>query len=202
MSLRARIRDGDPSAFEELFDAYAGSVYGYAFRHCADRTEAEDITSMTFLEVWRLRGRIDPDGGSLRPWLLGIAVNVARNTRRAARRYQDALARMPREDRVPDFADDVAGRIDDAERIAAVRRAYAALRRPEQEVLALVLWSGLDYAETAEALGVPVGTVKSRLSRARGKLEKLAAHREPAAPSRQERGDRDTAVRSAKEACR
>lgn len=194
--MRGRIRDGDPGAFEELFDDFARSVYAHAFRLTGDWSAAEDIVSLTFLEAWRLRRRIDGEGGSLRPWLLGIATNVARNVRRAARRYDHALAMMPRARQVPDFADEVAGRIDDAARLAAVRRAYDSLRRPEQEVFALVVWSGLGYAEAAEALGVPVGTIRSRLSRAREKLQRAAAEPEPRKPPRQMKSDRDTAVRS------
>ncbi|WP_371786046.1 RNA polymerase sigma factor [Streptosporangium subroseum] len=199
MSIRARIRDGDAEAFEQLFDEFARSVYGHAFRLTGNWSAAEDVMSLTFLEAWRLRHRIDVDGGSLRPWLLGIATNIARNTRRAARRYDDALARMPRAEQVPDLADEVAGRIDDADRLAAIRWAYGTLRRQEQEVFALVVGSGLGYAEAAEALGISVGTVRSRLSRARKKLEKFAAEREPSRPSRQVRGDRDLAARFTRE---
>ncbi|WP_433465394.1 RNA polymerase sigma factor [Spirillospora sp. CA-128828] len=197
--MRIRIRDGDAEAFEQLFDECAQSVYGHAFRLTGDWSAAEDVMSLTFLEAWRLRARIDPEGGSLRPWLLGIATNVARNKRRAARRYDAAVARMPSRGEVPDFADEVAERIDDAERLAAVRRAYRHLRRQEQDVFALVVWSQLGYAEAAEALGISVGTVRSRLSRARRKLEKAVTDREPRAMPRQVRGDRENAVRSAEE---
>ncbi|WP_220449801.1 RNA polymerase sigma factor [Nonomuraea longispora] len=187
MDIRTRIRDGDRAAFGELFDECSKAVYNHAFRLTANWSTAEDVTALTFLEAWRLRGRIDPDGGSLRPWLLGIATNVTRNMRRAARRHDDALARLPRGEAVPDFADEVVGRIEDTERLAAVRAAYGRLRRREQDVFALCVWAGLDHAQAAEALGVPVGTVKSRLSRARGKL---AAAVEPPPPDRQVTGDR------------
>ncbi|WP_220447774.1 RNA polymerase sigma factor [Nonomuraea diastatica] len=187
MDIRTRIRDGDRAAFGELFDECSKAVYNHAFRLTANWSTAEDVTALTFLEAWRLRGRIDPDGGSLRPWLLGIATNVTRNMRRAARRHDDALARLPRGESVPDFADEVAGRIEDAERLAAVRAAYGRLRRQEQDVFALCVWAGLGYAQAAEALGVPVGTVKSRLSRAR---KKLAAAGEPPPTGRQVVGDR------------
>jgi RNA polymerase sigma-70 factor (ECF subfamily) len=190
-NLRKRIRAGDHDAFGELFDAYARSVYNHAYRLTGEWTVAEDVVSLTFLDAWRLRGKLDEDGGSPRPWLLGIATNVTRNTRRAARRHAAAVARLPREEAERDFADEVAGRLDDAAQLDLVRTALAKLRRAEREVLALCVWSGLDYAAAAEALGVPVGTVRSRLSRAR---RKLAKHMEPPHMRGQMRGDRTTAV--------
>jgi RNA polymerase sigma factor (sigma-70 family) len=211
--MRARIHAGDPNAFRDLFDEHVRSVYNHAFRLTGNWSAAEDVVSLTFLEAWRLRDRVDVsvDGGSLRPWLLGIATNVARNVRRAARRHDIALARLPKEDVVPDFAEEVAARINDRQRLALVRMALAALGKPEREVLALCVWSGLDYAEAAEALGVPVGTVRSRLSRARKKLNKLVTvarlrppeeSREPQARHGQVRGDREIAVRFAQENAR
>ena len=116
------------------------------------------------------------------------------------------MGRLPSAPVIPDFADDLAGRIDDAARLMAVRSAFARLRRGEQEVLALCVWSGLDYSAAAGALGVPVGTVRSRLSRARARLAKLAAadqaganpaglNREPGCRPAQDEGGRPTAAR-------
>ncbi|MEV0324609.1 RNA polymerase sigma factor [Streptomyces sp. NPDC050658] len=195
-ALRVRIRDGDADAFGELFDAYARSVYSHAYRLTGDWSTAEDTVSLTFLEAWRLRGKVDEEGGSLRPWLLGVATNVTRNARRAARRHAAAVARLPRDESVADFADEVAGRIDDKEQLALVRKALEALRRPEREVLALCVWAGLDYASAAAALGIPVGTVRSRLSRAR---TKLAKHMELPYARGQMRDGRTTAVRPIRE---
>ncbi|WP_141578027.1 RNA polymerase sigma factor [Actinomadura sp. WMMA1423] len=209
--MRARVHAGDPEAFRELFDEHARSVYNHAFRLTGNWSAAEDVVSLTFLESWRLRERVDLDAdGSLRPWLLGIATNVARNVRRAARRHEGALARLPKGEVVPDFTDEITARIDDRERLARMRAGLAALREPEREVLALCVWSGLGYAEAAEALGVPVGTVRSRLSRARRKLERLTAGRarppeegpEPVSGHGQEEDDREIAVRSAQEKAR
>src|SRR5215469_11716637 len=76
-NLRARLRAGDPDAFGVLFDEYARAVYNLGFRLTGDWSAAEEAVSLTFLEAWRLRGRIDPGGEPLRPWLLGIAVNVS-----------------------------------------------------------------------------------------------------------------------------
>ena len=193
-NLRKRIRAGDHDAFGEVFDAYARSVYNHAFRLTGDWSAAEDVVSLTFLDAWRLRDKVDEEGGSLRPWLLGVATNVTRNTRRAARRHAAAVARLPRDEVERDFADEVAGRLDDTDQLTLVRTALALLRRPEREVLALCVWSGLDYPAAAEALGVPVGTVRSRLSRARIKLAKHVKNLEPPTGRGQMRGDRITAV--------
>ncbi|NGO12400.1 RNA polymerase sigma factor [Streptomyces sp. HC44] len=194
--MRRRIRAGDHDAFGGLFDAYARSVYNHAYRLTGEWAVAEDVVSLTFLDAWRLREKLDEEGGSVRPWLLGIATNVARNTRRAARRHTAAVARLPRDETVRDFADEIADRLDDAAQLAVVRTALAKLRRAEREVLALCVWSGLDYRVAAEALGVPVGTVRSRLSRAR---TKLAKHMEPPHGRGQVKGDRTTAVGPLKE---
>ncbi|MGI5377341.1 RNA polymerase sigma factor [Streptomyces sp. CA-251387] len=196
-NLRKRIRAGDHDAFGELFDAYARSVYNHAFRLTGEWSTADDVVSLTFLEAWRLRERLDEEGGSPRPWLLGIATNVTRNVRRAARRHAAALARLPRDERddtVRDFADEVAERLDDAAQLAVVRTAVSRLRRAEREVLALCVWSGLDYRAAADALGVPVGTVRSRLSRARIKLAKHLKSGELPGSRGQMRSDRTTAV--------
>lgn len=212
MSTRARVRAGDPEAFRGLFDEHARAVYNHGFRLTGDWSVAEDVVSLTFLEAWRLRGRVEAGTeGSLRPWLFGIATNVARNVRRAARRYEGALVRLPRQRSEPDIAEEVVARLDDQERIARVRSALAALRAPEREVLALCVFAGLDYGEAAEALGVPVGTVRSRLSRARTRLSRLVAagrltppsdSREPPARPGQVKGDRTIAVRFAQEDAR
>jgi RNA polymerase sigma-70 factor (ECF subfamily) len=208
----ARVHDGDPSAFRELFDEYVRLVYRHAFRLTANSASAEDVVSLTFLEAWRLRGRVDIGiDGSLRSWLLGIATNVARNMRRAARRHDLALARLPGQQAEPDIAEEVAARIDNRERVAVVQAAMQALRRPEREVLALCVGAGLDYAEAGEALGVPASTVRSRLSRARERLRKLVATGKLRPPQENSRpsagcghvvGDRTIAVRFVQETTR
>ncbi|MFG3323581.1 RNA polymerase sigma factor [Streptomyces sp. NPDC048171] len=190
LSLRTRIRAGDPQAFSQLFREHAGAVSSHALRLTGDWNTAEDVVSLTFLEAWRLREKLLPDSApangtrpgatvsvddaGLRPWLFGIATNVLRNTQRAARRHKAALARIPVRradiDTVSDFADELVSRMEDAERLAAARTALGYLPRREREVFTLCVWSGLSYAAAAEALGVPVTTVRSRLSRARKRL--------------------------------
>src|SRR5271157_5483779 len=156
-SFRARVRAGDSAAFGELFDEHASDIYRYACRLTGETASAEDVVAQTFLEAWRLRARVFADGASLRPWLFGIATNVLRNTRRAARRYRAALDRLPPPQATPDIADALMDRISEREQLAAARAALGALRPAEREVVALCVWSGLSYAGAAEALGVPVG---------------------------------------------
>ncbi|WP_042408971.1 RNA polymerase sigma factor [Streptacidiphilus carbonis] len=172
-SIRAGVRAGDPAAFGQIFEEHGRAVYRYAVRVSGDWATAEDVVSLTFLEAWRLRSRVELDGGSLRPWLLGIATNVLRNTRRAARRHGNAVARLPPLAVVPDFVDELTGRLADAAQIAAAKAALQQLRPAEREVFALCVWEGLDHKAVAEALGKPVGTIRSRLSRARKRLREL-----------------------------
>jgi RNA polymerase sigma-70 factor (ECF subfamily) len=201
--LRARVRAGDHDAFGVLFDENARAVCNLGFRLTGDWSAAEEVVSLTFLEAWRKHAQIDPDGGDLRPWLFGIAVNVSRNLSRAARRYQAAMSRLPPPSLVPDVAEEVAGRLDDGAAVRDAVRALARLSRAERELIALCVWSGLDYASAAQVLGLPVGTVRSRLSRARRKLRAaLPARWEPANGCEQVRGDRDNAARSAPEVTR
>ncbi|WP_078559075.1 RNA polymerase sigma factor [Streptomyces sp. PRh5] len=175
--LRARIRAGDREAFAELYESYARMVYNHAFRLTGDWSVAEEVMGDTFLDAWRTREQLEPGDGTLKPWLLGVATNKARNANRGIGRRLAFLARRPPPAPMADFADEAAGRIDDARRLAAVRTVFGRLRRGEQEVLALCVWSGLDYAQAAEAMGIPVGTVRSRLSRARARLRTLADQR-------------------------
>ncbi|MET9933628.1 CU044_5270 family protein [Streptomyces sp. NPDC006324] len=115
----------------------------HRFRVCGDRAAAEDVVSAAFLEAWRCRGKVHADGGSLRPWLLGIATDIMRGAAREARQRDAALARLPERGVLPDFADDVLARMTDGEQVRAARVALGGLRRREREVFTLVLRSAL-----------------------------------------------------------
>ena len=153
-----------------LFDRHSRTVYNYCFRRTADWSAAEDLTSVVFLETWKRRRQVRMQTDSLLPWLYGVATNLLRNHRRSLRRHRDALARMPATGPVPDGADETAERLDAVRRMAQVMRSIKALPRRDQEILALCVWEGLGYAGAAEALGIPVGTVRSRLARTRERL--------------------------------
>ena len=155
-----------------LYERHARAVYNFCFRRTANWATAEDLTSIVFLEAWRRRGEVSLKDGRALPWLLGVAVNVLRNRRRSERRHRAALERLPIS-RSVDFAEDADGRLDDERRMRATLRTIAKLPRREQEVLALCAWAGLSYEDAALALGLPVGTVRSRLSRARSRVREL-----------------------------
>ena len=162
---------GDPAAFGQLFDRHATAVYNHLFRRTANWSEAEDLTSAVFLQAWRRRGQVVLDRESALPWLLGVANQTLRNAQRATRRYHAALARIaPADKSSDDHADAVAAAVDGERQMAEIRRAVSRLPRHEREVVELCAWSGLDHKGAAVALGVPVGTVKSRLHRARRRL--------------------------------
>jgi len=169
-----RTVEGDADAFAQLYDRHARSVYNFLHRRTASWSDAEDLTSAVFLQAWRRRKEVVLDRESALPWLLRTADYTVRNDWRSKLRYRRALAaaqRLPTE--IGDHADEVAGRIDDDERIRAARESLKHLRRQEREIIELCVWAGLDQAAAAVALDVPIGTVKSRLSRARKRLREL-----------------------------
>lgn len=189
--LWARARDGDEQAFGTLFDRHSRTVYNYCFRRTADWSAAEDLTSVVFLETWRRRAEVRLSSDSLLPWLYGVATNVLHNHRRSLRRHRAALERFRSMAPAPDDAATAAARLEAEREMRAVLDSIKNLSRGDQEILALCVWEGLGYAEAAAALGVAVGTVRSRLARAR---QRLRLEAEPRSADGHKRGDRPTAL--------
>jgi RNA polymerase sigma factor (sigma-70 family) len=169
-------REGHEAAFGLLFERHAKRIYNYCFRRTGNWAQAEDLTSATFLLAWRSRGRAPLEAESALPLLFGIATNVLRNERRSLRRRREAFARLPLErTEEPDFAEEGPSRLDDQAAMRELLELFARLPRREQDVIALFDWSGLSYEDTAVALDIPIGTVRSRLARGRRRLRELAA---------------------------
>lgn len=169
-ALAEALRAGEQDAIAALFDRHADRIFQHCYRLTADRSDAEDATATTFLEVWRHRERVRVHDGSAVPWLYGVATNVCRNLTRSRRRQLRAVARTGGPGPVADHADLVVDRVAAEQRVREVLDAVAVLPRGERDVVALVAWSGLSYEAAAAALAIPVGTVRSRLSRARARL--------------------------------
>jgi RNA polymerase sigma-70 factor (ECF subfamily) len=125
---------------------------------------------------------------SLLPWLYGVATNVVHTHRRSLRRHRDALARMPALNGMFDGTEDAAERIDAERRMTRILESIKTLSRRDQEILALCVWEELEYAEAAQVLGIPVGTVRSRLARARERLRARTGAGPSPGPARQTRG--------------
>lgn len=177
-TLWRRVRAGDRNAFTTMYRRHADAIYNYCFRRVGDWTTAEDLVSIVFLEAWRRRDAEVHPGKAL-PWLYGIATNVVRNRRRSERRYAAALRRVPADSPTPDLAEDAVVRANDERQMRRLLARVSELSRHDQDVLALCVWAGLSYEDAALALGVPVGTVRSRLSRARAHLQSLDESNHP-----------------------
>lgn len=156
---------GDGDAFGRLFDRHRRRVQLHSLRLAPTFADAEDVVAITFLEAWRHRDRVRFVDGSMLPWLLLTATNTSRNLTRGVRRYREALARLPPPEPVPDHATDQ-GYTD-------VERALSQLSANDQRIVTLCVIEGYSEREAAQALGVPSGTVKSRLSRAKARLRTL-----------------------------
>ena len=163
----------DPASFAGLFDRHHGELYRY-LRRRAGPSLAADIAAETFLTAFARRDSYRPDGQSARPWLYGIAHNLLRNHSRSERRQWLAYARHGE---VPDADQSAADAFGNADRradaaVAAARigQVLAGLASADRDVLLLFAWADMSYADIASTLQIPVGTVRSRLNRARRQL--------------------------------
>jgi len=170
-----------PEAFGELFDRHWDSVYRYCRSRAGDA--GEDLAAETFKLAFDRRASYDVDRADARPWLLGLATNLIRNHLRGCQRGRRALQRLD-VGTGEDHADAAMGRAEAALLGPALAQALDGIPEADRDALLLMAWHDLSYAEVAEALDVPLGTVRSRISRARlrlrGRLNQLGVTREAA----------------------
>jgi RNA polymerase sigma factor (sigma-70 family) len=162
---------GDPSALGTLFERHAQSVYDFCCWRTRDPHLAEDLTSAVFLEAWRRRTTVRNSGNCALPWLLGVANNLCRNAARSLRRHSAALKRMSSATTERPFDEAVVDAMAAGIAVERLSANWDELTDQEKEIVVLVFWSELSYQETADALGVPIGTIRSRVARARDKLQ-------------------------------
>lgn len=171
-----RARNGDAAAWEPLALAHQEAVFRYAYLLLGDPDDAEDVAQETFLRAWRYLARFDA-ARPLRPWLLSIASNLASNRRRSVGRYLSALTRAFRDEPQPATLEEKSAQHMQADHL---RRAVQSLNATDQRIVYLRYFLDLSVAETAEALHVAEGTVKSRSSRALEKLRNVIRRDFPA----------------------
>ncbi len=162
----------DPDAFAAIFDRHFDAIFRYLRRRIG-RNRAEELAAETFTQALAARHRFDTRHADARPWLYGIAVNLLRHHYRSEERELRAYARGgvdPLAANEPSLE-----RIDAAAMGPAVAAALAELAPIERETLLLYAWAELGYGEIATALDIPIGTVRSRLNRARKRVRELLA---------------------------
>lgn len=171
-ALWVALRGADEAAFRELFSRHNKAVYNVAFRHAASWTIAEDATQACFSTVWRqaTRNRLTTvRTGAVRAWLCACGRNEARNLVRSDRRRLRLVSRAG-EDPSPSQHNNVDEWLTHEESMRRINDVLSRLPDGQRQVVELVAWAGCSMTEMADALGVAVGTVKSRLARARNTL--------------------------------
>lgn len=171
--LWSRAHDHDGAAFGELFARHSTAVYNHCFRRTGSWSTAQDLTSVVFMDAWRRKKDVKLHDDSIRPWLLAVANNAIKNSNRSIRRHQRLLAKLPRVHSEPGFEDEADQLAADEQAMKVILEKLNSLRIEEREIVALIDWAGLSYAEAATAVGVPLGTVRSRLFRAHSHLRQL-----------------------------
>jgi RNA polymerase sigma factor (sigma-70 family) len=159
----------DADRFEEVFGTYYGEIHTYVAQRLG-QDHAEDIAAETFFTAFRKRAHYDPSRANVRAWLYGIATNLIGKHRRLEARTLRALGRLGPETDSPGHEDSVAVRVSAQSLRPELAAALAGLPLRDRDVLLLVALAGLTHDEIANALGIPYGTVGSRLNRARKKL--------------------------------
>ncbi|MEU9830148.1 RNA polymerase sigma factor [Streptosporangium sp. NPDC048047] len=159
----------DPERFTAIFDAHFGEIHRYVAQRLGPDA-AEDVVAETFLTAFRKRARYDPSRAGVRAWLYGIATNLVSRHRRVEVRTLRALGRHGPDPDHPGHEERVTVRVSAQSLRPELAAALAGLHRRDRDVLLLVALAGLSHEEIATALGIPYGTVGSRLNRARRKL--------------------------------
>lgn len=171
-----------PASFAEVFDRHFDAVHAYLQRRIG-RDLADELAAETFLVAFDRRAGYDAERPDARPWLFGIATNLLRRHRRHEVRQLRAYARSAT-DPVLDAFEGVEARLDASSMRRELLDALAGVPGEELDALLLLAWADFTYAEIGEALAIPTGTVRSRLSRARERI-RTALGPEPDPPGLQ-----------------
>lgn len=165
---------GNADAFGTLFDRHADALFRFCLSACGSWHDAEELVSIAFMEAWRKRGTIRLERDSLLPWLIGVAAKSNLNRARTAKRHRALLEKLPCAGESTAFELQVA-EVLDAQALSGRLLDAAGLSVAERSVAVLCLMFDFTYSDAARALGIPVGTIRSRLNRARKKLGAVSA---------------------------
>ncbi|MFG1626166.1 RNA polymerase sigma factor [Kribbella sp. NPDC049227] len=169
----ADLMAGSMVDFGLIYDRHARAIYRYGLRRVGPDV-VDDVVADTFLIAYERREQFDPARMTALPWLYGIATNVVHRHRFAERRHHRAMARLPPAGHELAFSDQLAARVDAALLVGALSAELARMPARQRDVLFLFA-AGLSYADIAATLGIPIGTVMSRLHRARARLRPVLA---------------------------
>jgi RNA polymerase sigma factor (sigma-70 family) len=183
-----RARRGDAGAYEELVRTYQEIAYRTAYLLSGGAAEAEDAAQEAFVKAWHALARFR-SGAPFRPWLLQIVANEARNRRRGAGRRAALALRASEDRRATDAAPSVEAAVLSRERRQQLLDAIGRLREEDRQVIQCRYLLELSEAETSSTLGLPRGTVKSRLSRALGRLREQLSETDASAFAAGSRSD-------------
>jgi RNA polymerase sigma-70 factor (ECF subfamily) len=161
---------GDPQAFEEIFDRHWTAVLRYAQQRVG-HDAGEEVAARTFLIAFEQRQRFGSGHPSAKPWLFGITTNLIHRHRRQERIHFAALRRLPNSP--AEVPDDVAGKLDAQAQSAVLAGALDKLDPQNRDAFLLMALAELTYPEISVALGIPEGTVASKVNRARAKLREV-----------------------------
>lgn len=160
----------DANAFVAIFDQHRDRVYRHALRMTANVHDAEDVSAATFLELWRRRSSVRVVDGSVLPWLLVTATNLARNLARGLRRYRSLIATLPRTQDARSAEDFALERIEEMRIASQVREALRTLAPSDAALITLTMFEHYSPAQAAAALGISDGAARTRLHRARTRM--------------------------------
>jgi len=167
------VQQGDPRAFELLYDRHGGAAFSLAYRMTGNRTAAEDVSQEAFLSIWRSRLRYQPERGSVRTWVLGIVHNRAIDALRRSlvhERRRSTVEGIEERQEAPELTEvEVARR----EEVRHVQSALDSLPEDQRRTIELAYFAGFSHSQIADMLDTPIGTVKGRM---RLGLEKLRRH--------------------------
>jgi RNA polymerase sigma-70 factor (ECF subfamily) len=168
--LMSLVRDGEPRAFEVIFDRHSGAAFSLAYRMCGRRAMAEDVVQEAFVSLWRSGARYDARRGSVRNWVLGVVHNRAIDAfRRGVVRDSRNVSDEGLAERLPSH-EETAAEVARRDEARHVREKLQELPDEQRQVVELAYFGGFSHTQIAEMLQLPAGTVKGRMRLALTKM--------------------------------